>query len=564
MAGADAAGSLSPDALVARAESWCDGDPDPDTRAELRALIDARDLDELAARFEGRLEFGTAGLRGALGAGPRRMNRLLVRQAAAGLAHFLGGGAHVVVGRDARHKSREFAEDSAQVFAAAGCRVSLLPGTVPTPMLAFAIRRLGADAGVMVTASHNPAGDNGYKVYLGDGAQIVPPFDVEIASAIDAVADPRRVPLSPPDHPAIERLDTGLEQAYVDFAASVVPPGPRELSVVYTPMHGVGGRVALAAFERAGFASPTVVAEQFEPDPDFPTVAFPNPEEPGALELAVAAARRVGADVVLANDPDADRLGVAVAEDGQWRRLTGNEVGLLLGDAVLASTSGAERLVVTTIVSSPQLARLAEREGVHFAETLTGFKWVVRPGLTRADQRFVYGFEEALGYSVAEYVRDKDGITAALAFADLAARLRAEGRTVVDRLVELARELGFHASLQWSVRDDAPGGDERLADVMARLRRSPPRELAGEAVTGVHDLLLGDPLPPTDAVRLDVGDARVVVRPSGTEPKLKCYFDLTVPLLDEPQPYAATRRASDARMEALRAALASTLALPGA
>jgi phosphomannomutase len=293
-------------------------------------------------------------------------------------------------------------------------------------------------------------------------------------------------------------------------------------------------------------------------------VAFPNPEESGALDLAVAAAGRVDADVVLANDPDADRLGVAVAEDGQWRRLTGNEVGLLLGDAVLASTSGADRLVVTTIVSSPQLARLAEREGVHFAETLTGFKWVVRPGLTRADQRFVYGFEEALGYSVAEYVRDKDGITAAVAFADLAARLRAEGRTVVDRLVELARELGFHASLQWSVRDDGPGGHERLAEVMARLRRSPPRELAGEAVSGVHDLLRGDPLPPTDAVRLDVGDARVVVRPSGTEPKLKCYFDLTVPLLDGPQPYAATRRASDARIEVLRAALASALALPGA
>jgi phosphomannomutase len=307
-----------------------------------------------------------------------------------------------------------------------------------------------------------------------------------------------------------------------------------------------------------------VVTEQFEPDPDFPTVAFPNPEEPGALDLALAAARRTDADLVLANDPDADRLAVAVPDEGEWRRLTGNEVGLLLADAVLGSTSGADRLVVTTIVSSPQLAALAEREGVHYAETLTGFKWVVRPGLTRADQRFVYGYEEALGYSVAEYVRDKDGITSALAFADLAARLRAEGRSVVDRLVDLARSLGFHASAQWSVRDDAPGGQERLAEVMARLRRSPPRELGGVPVTAVHDLLLGDPLPPTDAVRLDVGDARVVVRPSGTEPKLKCYFDLTVPLLDEPQPYAATRRASDARIEVLRAALASALALPGA
>jgi phosphomannomutase len=315
-------------------------------------------------------------------------------------------------------------------------------------------------------------------------------------------------------------------------------------------------------FDRAGFSSPTVVAGQFEPDPDFPTVAFPNPEEPGALDLALDRAREVGADVVIANDPDADRLGVAVPEDGEWRRLTGNEVGVLLADAVLSTTTGADRLVVTTIVSSPQLARMAAAAGVHYAETLTGFKWVVRPGLTRAELRFVFGYEEALGYSVAEYVRDKDGITAALAFADLVARLRADGRTVTDRLTDLAREHGFHASLQWSVRDDQPGGKARLAEVMARLRREPPRALAGVPVTHLHDYLVGDPLPPTDAVRLDVGEARVVVRPSGTEPKLKVYVDLTVPLSEGPQPYAATRRVGDARTEAVRAAMASALGLP--
>lgn len=544
---------------MARAEAWWRHDPDPDTRDELRALLDAGDVEGVADRFDGRLEFGTAGLRGALGAGPRRMNRLLVRQAAAGLAHFVGPRSLVVVGYDARHKSREFADDSARVLAAAGCRVALLGEPGPTPLLAFAVRHLGAAAGVMVTASHNPAGDNGYKVYLADGAQIVPPADQVISAAIDAVGDPHRVPLADPDHLAIQLPDRDVEQAYVTLAASVAGAGPRSISIVYTPMHGVGGRVALAALSEAGFDPPAVVPEQFDPDPEFPTVAFPNPEEPGALDLAIALGRRQEADLVLANDPDADRLGVAVVDDGDWRRLTGNEVGILLADAVLTATSGADRLVVTTIVSSPQLARLADHHGVHFAETLTGFKWVVRPGLTRADQRFVYGYEEALGYSVAEYVRDKDGISAAVAFAALVARLRDEGRTVVDRLTELARESGFHASLQWSIRDDDEGGHERLGAAMDRLRRDPPADVAGEPVTRVHDYLVGDPLPPTDAVALEVGPARIVVRPSGTEPKLKCYFDVETTLDDGPAPYARARQVAGERLRALRDDLESRL-----
>jgi phosphomannomutase len=555
----DPLGARAVAALRSRAESWWRDDPDSDTRAELRALLDTGDLDAVRDRFEGRLQFGTAGLRGALGAGPRRMNRLLVRQAAAGLAHVIGPSSLVVVGYDSRHKSSVFAEDSARVFAAAGCRVALLREPGPTPLLAFAIRHLGADAGVMVTASHNPAGDNGCKVYLGDGSQIVPPSDVQISAAIDAVGEPHRVPLAAPDDPAIERLGDEVARAYVSMVASAAGSGPRDVSVIYTPMHGVGGRVARDAFAAAGFAPPAVVAEQFEPDPDFPTVPFPNPEEPGALDLAFDLARRVGADLVLANDPDADRRGVGVVDDGEWRRLSGNEVGILLADAVLTATEGTDRLVVTTIVSSPQLARLAGRRGVHFAETLTGFKWVVRPGLTRADQRFVFGFEEALGYSVVEFIRDKDGISAAIAFAALMARLLAEGRTITDRLTDLAREAGFHASLQWSVRDHADGGGQRLAQVMDRMRREPPAELAGVAVSHVHDFLVGDPLPPTDAVGLDVGPARIVVRPSGTEPKLKCYFDIEFELGDGDDAYTRARRVADDRLEALRNALASQL-----
>jgi phosphomannomutase len=550
--------------LLERAEAWLAADPDADTRAEVQDLLDAGDVDGLAQRFDGRLQFGTAGLRGPLGAGPRRMNRLLVRQAAAGLAAWVGPGARVVVGFDARHKSAVFADDSARVLAAAGCVVARLPKPLPTPLLAFAVRHLDAGAGVMVTASHNPARDNGYKVYVSDGAQIVPPIDHEIADAIDAVPDPLDVPLVPLDHPSIEQLGDEIERAYVDLAASeaVADSGPRDVRVVYTPMHGVGGRTALDAFDRTGFGPPELVAEQFEPDPDFPTVAFPNPEEPGALDHAFAVARRTSADVVLAHDPDADRLGVGILDGGEWRRLTGNEVGFLLADHVLAATEGDDRLVVTTIVSSPMLARMAEAAGVHHAETLTGFKWVVRPGLTHPELRFVFGYEEALGYSVVEYVRDKDGITAGLAFAELVARLKVDGRTVLDRLFELSREYGYHGSLQWSARDDTPGGLERLRGLMERLRRDPPSELAGQRVDRVHDYLPGDAtLAPMDALRLDLGAARVVVRPSGTEPKLKCYFDLARPLVDGPEPYAATRRAATDDLERLRVATADRLGI---
>jgi phosphomannomutase len=484
------------------ARAWLAEDPDPDTRAEVQSLLDAADDAGLAARFGARLQFGTAGLRGELGAGPNRMNRALVRRAAAGLAAYLQtrGGRRVVIGYDARHKSREFALDSAAVFAGAGLSAMVLPDHLPTPLLAFAVRHLGCDAGVMVTASHNPPRDNGYKVYLGDGAQIVPPADADISAAIDAVGSLADVPMAD----SFTTLGDGVLAAYLDAAVALVPDGPRDLRIVYTPMHGVGRDVALELLRRTGFTDVHVVTQQAEPDPDFPTVSFPNPEEPGAMDLSLALAHDVGADIVLANDPDADRLAVAV--DG--RRLTGDEVGCLLADHLLGQPSGDSRepLVVCSLVSSTLLGRIAETHGAHYERTLTGFKWIVRPAFAHPEWRFVMGYEEALGYSVGELVRDKDGLTAAVAFADLAARLKASGTTVRDALAAFDARFGAYRTAQRSFRIPA---DEQQA-VMARARVLP----------GAVDLR-----PQADVVVLEGDGRRVVVRPSGTEPKLKLYLE---------------------------------------
>ena len=554
----------STDRLVSVARAWREADPDPATRAELNALLamaQSGNPSLLAERFDGRLAFGTAGLRGELGAGPQRMNRLVVRQTAAGLARWLGAGHTVVIGFDARHQSDEFARDSARVFAAAGLRVLLFDSVCPTPVLAHAIRVLGADAGVMCTASHNPARDNGYKVYLGDGAQIVPPADAEIARAIDEAAA-GVVDLAPLDDPAIELVGAELVDRYLDHVVGLVQPGPRALRIVYTPLHGIGGPVMLEAFVRAGFTDVRVVSEQAEPDPDFPTVAFPNPEEPGALDLAAALARRTDADVVIANDPDADRLGVMVPDGaGGFTALSGNQIGALLGARVLATSSGDDRLVVTTFVSSHLLARLAEAEGVHYAEVPTGFKWVVRPGLERADQRFVFGYEEALGYSVDEAVRDKDGISAALRFAELLAAERAAGRTAWDQLEALARRFGEHATRTWSWRVDGHDGLARIAAAMAQVRAEPPATVGGRAVVEIRDLLhaVGSS-PVTDAIVLDLADgARVALRPSGTEPKLKVYVEVVVPVGEGPDGYAEARRVGAVEVDELVAAMAQTL-----
>ena len=540
------------------AEAWWVLDPDPDTRAELRALLESGDEAELERRFAGRVAFGTAGLRAPLGAGPLRMNRVVVRQATAGLMRFLPDGATVVIGYDARHKSDVFAQDVAGVVAAAGGRALLLPLRLPTPVLAFAVCHLGSDAGVMITASHNPPADNGYKVYLDDGAQIVPPADAEIAAAIDAVAAAGPVAVADSDDPRIEVLGAEVVSAYLDALLAGDLVAARDVTIVYTAMHGVGRDVFLAAFGRAGFPAPIVVVEQCEPDPDFPTVAFPNPEEPGALDLSLERARAANADVVLANDPDADRLGVAIPEAEDWRSLTGDEIGSLLADHVLRNTDGDDRLVATTVVSSRLLSKMAAAHGVHFAETLTGFKWIVRPALEHPEWRFVFGYEEALGYLVGETVRDKDGIGAALAFAGLVADLKSRGQTVHDRLDALAQEHGLHATRPLTLRCEGDDGLARIATLMAAVRQDLPANLGGRAVATVRDLLDDPDLPETDALLLSLeGDARVVIRPSGTEPKLKCYLEVVEPVAGD---LADARRRADVALDALVADLERRLA----
>ncbi|MGA4801016.1 phospho-sugar mutase [Streptomyces lavendulocolor] len=538
--------------LIAQAKAWLAEDPDPETREELAGLIGAEDLDELAARFGGTLQFGTAGLRGELGAGPMRMNRAVVIRAAAGLAAYLKAegrtGGLVVIGYDARHKSADFARDTAAVMVGAGLRAAILPRPLPTPVLAYAIRHLGAVAGVEVTASHNPPRDNGYKVYLGDGSQIVPPADSGIAAEIAAIASLHDVPRA---EDGWETLGEEVLEAYLARTDAVLSPGsPRTANVVYTAMHGVGKDVVLAAWERAGFPAPTLVAEQAEPDPDFPTVAFPNPEEPGAMDLAFAAAREVRPDIVIANDPDADRCAVAVPHDGDWRMLRGDEVGALLAAHLVRK--GVTGTFAESIVSSSLLGRIAEAAGLPYEETLTGFKWIARV------EGLAYGYEEALGYCVDPGgVRDKDGITAALLVAELASELKEEGRTLSDLLDDLALRHGLHATDQLSVRVEDLG---IIANAMRRLREQPPATLAGLTLTSAEDLTKGtDRLPPTDGLRYHLDGehrARVIVRPSGTEPKLKCYLEVVVPVADA-SGLAGARAKGDEVLAAIKRDLAA-------
>lgn len=515
--------------LFDAARAWLDDDPDRATRAELSGLLtkaesgDAAAHEEIEDRFSGPLEFGTAGLRGALGAGPNRMNRAVVIRAAAGLASYLHerGGASVVVGYDARYMSAEFARDTAAVMTGAGLSAAVLPRPLPTPVLAFAIRHLGADAGVMITASHNPPRDNGYKVYLGDGSQIVPPADTDISAQIAAVTSVAEVPLAPDGWSS---LDDDVVEAYIERAAAVARPGgPRDVTAVYTPLHGVGADVVSRTITAAGFQAPTPVPQQAAPDPDFPTVAFPNPEEPGAIDLAVELARARDADLVLANDPDADRCAVAAPmSDGTWRMLRGDEVGGLLAAHLAEREPGLTGTFACSIVSSSLLGKIAAAHGLGYEETLTGFKWISRVEGLR------FGYEEALGYCVDPgAVRDKDGVSAAVLVLELAATLRAAGRALADALDDLARGYGLHATDQLSVRVDDLS---QIGTVMERLRSTPPTELGGRAVTSVEDLSKGTAdLPPTDGLRYRLAEgARIIVRPSGTEPKIKCYLEVVV------------------------------------
>jgi len=557
------------DSLSAQAERWIADDPDERDRAQVRALLgDGGEAAraELADRFAGRLEFGTAGLRGAVGAGPNRMNRAVVRGTTAALARWLLAGpggpaaaqAGVVIGCDARHRSDEFADEAARVLAGAGIRVYLLPPRNPTPLLAFAIRHLGAAAGIMITASHNPPADNGYKLYLGDGAQIIPPVDQQIERAIEALGPLAQVPVAPAGSPLISRPGEEVAGAYAATVAGAfpAPAAAAALRVVYTPLHGVAAGLLLRVLDRAGFPPPAVVAAQAEPDPDFPTVAFPNPEEPGALDLALAEARRVAADLVIANDPDGDRLAVAVPDTGAtggWRMLTGDQVGGLLGAYLLERADGAgpgEPLVATTVVSSTMLSKIAAAAGARYAATLTGFKWIVRAGDGVPGTRFVFGYEEALGYAVSTAVRDKDGMSAALALLSLAATARVAGQSLVDRWDALETAHGVHLTAPVTLPTPSP------AQVMARLRAHPPAALAGLPVTGTTDLAAGaDGLPPSDVLTYHLPGARVVIRPSGTEPKLKAYLEVVEPVGGDS--LGDARAAATARLTPLRHAVAT-------
>ncbi len=555
---------LDPD-LLSRVETWIAGDPDPATRTELARLVDAGDASELEDRFEARLAFGTAGIRGEVGAGPNRINRAVAIQTAAGLAaHLLAeGGAPgvVVVGHDARPSSPALADDVVGVLAAAGFDVLAFDRPIPTPIVAHAALAHDAAAAVVVTASHNPPQDNGIKVYAGNGIQIVPPTDVSIARRIDAVGPASEVPLR---NGGIREVATVLGDdavaAYVRdvvahraFAEDGRPAGP--LTIVATPLHGVGGGPLLELFAAAGHRV-ELVPRQAEPDGSFPTVGFPNPEEPGALDLLLDLARERDADLALANDPDADRLAVAIADRaGGHRVLTGNEVGVVLADALLqAGDRTIPRVVASSVVSSPQLGAVADQHGARHEVTLTGFKWIWNALLACQQDGWtpVLGYEEALGYSIGDVVRDKDGLSAALAVADLAARERARGRTLDDRLDDLARETGVWTSLQRSaVVDEAA----LVAVAFERLRTSPPSDLAGLDVAAVIDHVVPDDRRPPwlgtqnllEYRLLDRGTpvGRALIRPSGTEPKVKVYVDLTAPAAPGDRPRAGAGELED-------------------
>jgi len=537
--------------LLSDVRRWLEQDSDPDTRAELSALLEASDLDELGERFSGRLLFGTAGIRGVLGAGPMRMNQVVVAQVSAGLADYVL--AHVdnarkrgiVIGYDARNKSRQFAEEAARIFLGKGIEVHLFQSCVPTPTTAFAVKDVGAAAGVMVTASHNPPDYNGYKVYWENGAQIIPPLDGGIQECIEKVSDVRT--LERKDLEAaraggqLHDLGAAMEEKYLDgvLALRLHPDvGNRDsLVIAYTPLHGVGGRFIDEVLRRAGYASFHMEPSQAEPDGDFPTVSFPNPEEPGAMDRVMALGTRVGADLVIANDPDTDRLAVAIPEGDGYQMLTGDQVGVLLADYLLTEGPKDRRLVATTIVSSQLLGVMAKELGVDFRRTLTGFKWIANTAIDHKREhgsRLVMGYEEALGYTVGELVRDKDGVSATLLFCELAAIARERGQSVKSRLADLYRRFGVYVTRQVSLTLPGTEGLKRIAAMMAAQRSAPPSRIGGYPVASYDDLNdVEEGQPAADVLSFQLeGGARVLLRPSGTEPKLKSYYEIREPVAD--------------------------------
>ncbi|WP_367990224.1 phospho-sugar mutase [Vibrio sp. NTOU-M3] len=535
--------------MMEQVTHWFQRDPDPRTREELQYLIDEKMHEELDDRFSTRLEFGTAGLRGKVGCGPNRMNRLVIQETATGLGHYLIDNVDnacqrgVVIGYDGRPDSEQFAHDTAAVLTALGIKVYLTHKVAPTPVAAFGVKHFNAAAAVVVTASHNPPEYNGFKVYWENGAQIIPPHDSGIAAEIDLAAT-KPIPLMSLDDAQAHDLLVWLKDDYYETYRQTINASPLltnhtdplSITIAYTAMHGVGAEMAETLLKDAGFNSVISVAEQREPDGNFPTVNFPNPEEAGAMDMVISLADSVEAQLACANDPDADRFAVAVRKpDGKYQMLTGDQVGCLFGHYLLNRTRPNEQLVGNTIVSSSLLNKIAQSHGAHYYQTLTGFKWLTNIAMQQQDESksFLFAYEEALGYTVGNAVWDKDGLSAMVAFAQLAAELYSQGKTIWDQLEALYREHGMYINTQLSMALDPsapPVGD--------KLRASPPQEIAGRKVKVIEDLKTslrfvsgGDTeainLPASDVLIYHLeGSARVIVRPSGTEPKLKCYYEV--------------------------------------
>ena len=571
--------------IIESAQRYAQEEPDINAKEQVNQWVakaqsgDAAALEDLRARFSATLEFGTAGLRGKMEPGTARMNRVMVMRASWGLGQVLledydGSVPKVVIGFDGRRQSRQFAEDTSAVLTGLGIEVFLFMDPVPTPLCAYALTQIKAAAAVMVTASHNPPDDNGYKVYWGNGAQIIPPIDSKIAAAIakaPMVSDMTR--LTPPkaERRGIRHwIDDSLSQAYLDEVSrrSFYPDtrAASSLNIVYTAMHGVGGRLVQRLLERAGFKGVTLVSAQADPDGHFPTVAFPNPEEDGALDLALAAAKDVDAHVILANDPDADRLAVAYQEGDAYRMLNGNEIGVLLGvDALFATKDKVDKpLLVNSLVSSTWLGHIARQEGVTHTETLTGFKWIANTAMQRlADkgENFIFGYEEAIGYTVGDLVRDKDGVSAALQFAQMCARLQQEGSDPIQELKRLAVKYGLVETLQWSKRLEGESGQARIEQILSDWRAHPLGTIGEESVTTFTDLQNGKSwengqeiqapaLPPSNVLIFKTAaHTRLIVRPSGTEPKIKFYLEQ----LGQPKDEQDVERLQNELLEAMKA-----------